>query len=317
MYRVVITGPTGAIGIALIENLIKRDISVVAVCHCNSKRINRIPKSDRVSIVECDLENIKSLPDLVSGKCDVFYHFAWACTFGDSRNNIDAQMKNIQYTLEAVEVAKKLGCNKFIGAGSQAEYGRFEGVLNSTTPTYPENGYGIAKLCAGQMSRIRCAQLGIEHIWTRILSIYGPYDGEKTMIMSVINQLLLGQKPSCTKGEQIWDYLYSKDAAQAFYLLGERGVSGKTYCLGSGKGKKLSNYITTIRDAIDSNMMIGFGDIPYSEKQVMHLCADISDLEKDTGFSPKYSFETGVSETIKWVKGVNEYEENKHYDTLL
>ena len=52
----------------------------------------------------------------------------------------------------------KLGCYKFIGAGSQAEYGRVEGKLTALTLTFPENGYGIAKLCAGQMSRILCEQ---------------------------------------------------------------------------------------------------------------------------------------------------------------
>ena len=71
--------------------------------------------------------------------------------------------------------------------------------MSASTPVFPENGYGIAKLCAGQMSRILCEQKQIEHIWTRILSIYGPYDGENTMIMSSIGKLLRGEKPALTK----------------------------------------------------------------------------------------------------------------------
>lgn len=304
MERAIITGPTGAIGIALIQELIQKKVNVVAVCHKGSKRIARIPKSEFVKVVECNLEDLNKLPDIINDKCDVFYHFAWACTVGDSRNNTDAQVKNIQYTLEAVEAAAKLGCKKFIGAGSQAEYGRYEGYLNSLVPTFPENGYGIAKLCAGQMSRIRCMQLSIEHIWTRVLSVYGPYDGENTMVMSIIKQLLEKKCPSCTKGEQIWDYLYSKDAGKAFYLLGEKGISGKVYCVGNGQGKPLSEYIETIRNAIDKALPIGLGNIPYGDKQVMHLCADISELTNDTGFIPEYSFEEGILETIAWVKGV-------------
>ena len=74
-------------------------------------------------------------------------------------------------------------------------------------------------------------------IWTRILSIYGPYDGENTMVMSTIYKLLNSEKPSCTKGEQMWDFLYSKDAALAMRLLGEKGTDGRTYCIGSGKSK--------------------------------------------------------------------------------
>ena len=111
--------------------------------------------------------------------------------------------------------------------------------LNASTPAFPENGYGIAKLCTGQMTKVLCEQKGIRHIWTRILSIYGPFDGAKTMVMSTIVSLLKGGRPQCTAGEQMWDYLYSADAGYAMYLLGEKGVSGKTYCIGGGTARPL------------------------------------------------------------------------------
>lgn len=302
MKKVLITGPTGAIGIALIQVLIENNIKVTAVCHRSSERISRIPVSENVRVVECNLDEIKNLPKMLNERYDIFYHFAWACTVGDSRNNIDAQLKNIQYTIDAVEAANELGCKRFVGAGSQAEYGRYDGKLNADAPTFPENGYGIAKLCAGKLSKIRCEQLGMEHIWTRILSVYGPYDGENTMIISIIRQLLKGQKPSCTKGEQIWDYIYSKDAATALYLLGEKGKHGKIYCIGSGEELPLASYIREIRNIIDPQITIGFGEVPYSPFQVMHLSADISDLTNDTGFYPQVSFRQGILETIAWVK---------------
>ena len=300
--RVVITGPTGAIGIALINCLIENGIEVLAVCREDSKRINSIPNHNLVKIVKLNLNEIYKLSDIISERYDVFYHLGWEGTFGNSRNNMWGQMKNIQYTLDAVEVAAKLGCYKFIGAGSQAEYGRVEGKLTALTPTFPENGYGIAKLCAGQMSRILCEQKNMNHIWTRILSVYGPYDGENTMIMSVIRKLAHGEKPSLTEGKQQWDYLYSKDAGYAMYLLGEKGVSGKIYCIGSGQTKALSEYVEILRDNISRDLELGFGEIAYAPKQVMHLCADITDLEMDTGFEPKYSYEDGIKETIEWYK---------------
>ena len=62
-------------------------------------------------------------------------------------------------------------------------------------------GYGIAKLCAGQMSRIMCSSLGIRHVWARILSIYGPYDTENSMVMSTVIKLRRGERPLFTAGE--------------------------------------------------------------------------------------------------------------------
>lgn len=299
MKRAVITGPTGAIGIALISELIRRGIEVTAVVRPDSKRKDRIPVSPLVRIAECDLSQLAILPEIID-KADVFYHFGWDGTFGNSRNNMHGQNLNVKYALDAVEAAEKLGCKTFIGAGSQAEYGRFEGCLKADTPAFPENGYGIAKLCAGQMTRILCEQKGIQHIWTRILSIYGPFDGAGTMVMSTIVKLLQGEKPSCTLGEQMWDYLYSEDAALAMVLLAEKGVGGKTYCIGSGTARPLREYIEAIRNTAAPEAEIGFGEIPYHEKQVMYLCADISELTEDTGFVPRFTFQEGIVKTVNW-----------------
>lgn len=311
MNRVVITGPTGAIGMALIEYLSQKDIQVIAVVRGESKRKNQIKESENVVIVECALADLKGLPlkvrEAVGRKqwnidqeIDVFYHFAWDGTFGDSRNDMYLQNRNVTYALEAVDAAAELGCKTFIGAGSQAEFGRYEGKLNMDVPAFPENGYGIAKLCAGQMTRVQCEMKGIRHIWTRILSVYGPYDGSGTMVMSLIASLLERKKFSCTKGEQMWDYLYAKDAAKMMYLLGMKGVHGKTYCLGSGEVRPLKEYVEIIRDLVNPQAEIGYGEVAYSPKQVMYLCADIEELVRDTGYEPDHIFETGIKETIAW-----------------
>ena len=302
MNRVVITGPTGAIGIALIEKLVEKKIQVYAVCRPDSTRIDRIPQSRYVTIVECDISQLKKLPEIIKDKCDVFYHFAWSGTVGEARNDMYLQNQNIRYTLDAVEAANDIGCTAFIGAGSQAEYGRVEGTLKPTTPVNPENGYGIAKLCAGLMSRVLCSRHGIRHIWTRILSVYGPYDGENTMIMSAIRGLVNSDKPAFTKGEQMWDYLFSKDAANILYLLAEKGLDGKVYCLGSGTAKPLAEYIETLRKCVAPGGKVELGKIPYSEKQVMYLCADTTDIVRDLHYQCKYSFEEGINLTFEWWK---------------
>lgn len=305
MQAAVVTGCTGAVGLGLIDALMKNNVKVIAVVRKGSKRSYRIKESDSLKKVECDLSELDKLPQLVQAtgiKPDVFYHFGWDGTFGDCRNDMYIQNMNVKYALDAVNAAALTGCSVFIGAGSQAEYGRVEGKLNSQVPAFPENGYGMAKLCAGQMTRIQCEKLGIRHIWTRILSVYGPYDGSATMVMSTIGKLLKGEKPSCTKGEQMWDYLYSKDAGKAFYLLGEKGVNGKVYCIGGGEARPLKEYIEDIRNAVNPEAEIGFGEVAYGPRQVMYLCADIQDLVKDTGFAPDYKFSEGIRETVEWCK---------------
>lgn len=299
----VVTGPTGAIGIALCEKLLRENVTVYAVCRPGSSRIKDLPKAAALHVVECDAKELATLPQKMEGvSVDAFFHFAWAHTIGQGRNDMPAQIENIQSTIDAVRAAKALGCQVFLGAGSQAEYGRVEGLLKSDTPAFPENGYGMAKLCAGQMSRVEAKALDIDHVWVRILSVYGPHDGPMTMISGTIRKLLAGERPALTAGVQRWDYLYAGDAADAFYLAACHGRNGAVYPLGSGQAMPLKDYIIQMRDAIDPTLPLGLGEVPYGPLQVMHLQADISALQADTGFVPKTPFAEGIRRTMDWVK---------------
>jgi len=305
--RAVITGATGMIGVALSEYLLKQGIEVTALVRKGSKKTERLFKHPGLQKVELDLTELSEeealLASGVLGKQqDIFFHLGWEGTFGDCRNDMYLQNNNIRYTLDAVRLAHRLECKIFVGAGSQAEYGRTEETLSASTPTFPENGYGIAKLAAGQMSRILCQSLGMRHEWARILSIYGPYDTENTMVMSAIRKISEKQVPEFSKGEQLWDYLYVKDAVRALYLIGENGRDGMIYPIGSGTSRHLSEYIFAIRDSMDKEAKVLLGAIPYSNNQVMHLCADISELTRDTGFVPEYTFEEGIKETVQWYR---------------
>lgn len=302
MKRAVITGCTGALGRALAEELVRENWQVIAVPRENSGRISAVPKEEGIKIVPCNLERMEELPERCKEPADVFFHLAWDGTYGRDREDCARQNRNVEYTLQAVTAAKKMGCSVFVGAGSQSEYGRVEGVLQPGTVCRPDSPYGAAKLSACHMSRILCSRLGIRQEWCRILSLYGPCDGEYTMIMSIIRSFLKGEKPACTKGEQVWDYLYSKDAARALRLAAEKGKDGAVYCLGSGESRLLREYITAVRDAAAPGLSIGFGERPYHPDQVMCLRADLSDLQRDTGFRVSYSFEEGIAETVRWCK---------------
>lgn len=295
MRRAIITGATGAIGTALIGELVENDVEVLVLCREGSSRNSNIPEHSLVTRKYCSLEQLSELKNDTGHEYDVFYHFAWEGTSGAGRNDMYLQNRNIRYALDAVGVAARFGCKLFIGAGSQAEYGRSNDNLKPDTPCRPENGYGYAKLCAGYMTRDFCHQLGLEHIWVRVLSVYGPNDGKQSMVMSTISKLRNGEVPQLTKGEQMWDYLYSGDAAKAFYLIGDKGKDGKVYVLGSGNARPLAEYVKIIRDVVAPGAEIAFGAVPYGTNQVMYLCADTSELQADTGWYAATDFRHGIS----------------------
>ena len=298
--RIAVTGSTGMIGIALINVALEEGHEVTAIMRPGSKVDASFVRSSNLTTIECDISNYAKLTSSV--KCDVLFHLAWDKTFGDGRDDVQVQMKNIVYTVDAVELAGRLGAKVFVGAGSQAEYGITNERLNGNTRTDPLSGYGIAKYSAGKMSKIKCKQLEIRFNWARILSVYGENDAPHSLTMHLIQTLLKKNVPELTRCEQIWDYIYSYDAAQALLAIGLRGKDGKTYCIGSGKERPLKDFVCDVRDAIDPSLELKFGVKDYYPYQPMMLCADIRELTEDTGFVPRYSFKEGIARTIEHFK---------------
>jgi nucleoside-diphosphate-sugar epimerase len=261
-----------------------------------------ILRSDNIHIVECSLDKIDLLPTLLQGKFDSFYHLGWTNTDKDGRNDSVKQGLNIDYTLKALKAAKKTGCKLFVGAGSQAEYGRYDIPISEDFEPRPETQYGKAKLEAGKVSAQESSILGIKHVWTRIFSAYGPHDQTHTMIMYCIGKFLKKEKASFTACTQIWDYIYSTDAAKAIISAGQNGRHKEVYNIGSGTGRELKEYVNIIADLTGGVSKIGFGDIKTPDKGLMNLTANISKISGETGFCPSVNFEDGIKETIKWYK---------------
>lgn len=299
MERVIITGPTGTVGTALAELLTESGMEVVAVCRPGSPNIANLTPHPRLQILELDIRDLKALPGVLEGPFDAFYHLAWEGTFGEGRNQPEVQLDNIRHTLDAVKAASDLGCQVFVGAGSQAEFGHYEAPAGEGTLPHPYTLYGAAKVAAGEMSRVYAQSLGLRHIWVRIFSIFGRGDDPGTLISYLIQAFREGSRPSLTPGEQPWDYLYSKDAARALKSVAEKGRDGAAYSLGSGVIRPLRTYVEEIRDLVSPEGEIGFGERPYAPGQIMFLGADLEALNRDTGFRPAYTFREGLEDMLK------------------
>lgn len=294
---IAMTGATSMIGVATIKECIKQQINVIAFARSNSSNIRRIPKSEYVKIIECDLSDMGSF-ETQEISADVFIHFGWTFTDKEGRNSPAKQMMNVQFTLDAVYLADRLGCKKFIGAGSQAEYGTPNTMLKDDTPVNPVTPYGIAKYAAGRFAKIECEKIGMEYNWVHILSVYGEYDNKGTLL----SQLFHNAKNNISMGlsgcEQIWDYLYEDDAGAAFVAVAEKGIDGRVYNLGSGIGRPLKEYVQEVIAIMNPKYNPDFGKYPYSPTQPMYLVADISALTEDTGWKPTVDFKEGIKEMI-------------------
>ena len=300
--KVIVTGASGPLGIVMVKQCIKEGIEVLAVVREGSKRAKDIPDHPLVNTLFWDMDHIDELDIKPDKKYDVCFHFAWMHTGDEYRENPLAQGKNISATLKTAEFAKKMGCRAFIGAGSQAEYGLLNEKADEKTAEKPVTMYGTAKLAAGRMVMEYCRQNGMRCNWIRIFAVYGPYENDYIFTAYMIRSLLKGESPKLTPCTQIWDYLYCEDAVRAFLLVAKNVKKSGIYCLGSGNAKRLSEYVNVIRDIVSQDTKLLIGEVPFSKNQIMHLEADISKINKDTGFVPEIAFDEGIRRTLEWYK---------------
>lgn len=303
--RAVVTGATGVVGVALIKELISQNIETLVLTRKNG-RIDKIPTHPLVKFKICSLEELSDF-NITDEKYDVFFHLGWAGTYGEERNDLKKQELNITYTLDAVDLAHRLGCNTFIATGSQAENGTLEygQKVSDASPENPISAYGKAKLQAARESRKLCKKLSLRHSWCRILSVYGPSDAPYTMVMSTLLKMLRNEDCNFTPAEQQWDYIYSGDVAKALLGIAENGIDGAIYPIGSGKTKLLKDYILEMAKITETTGKCNFGAIDYYPNQPMYLCADIDNLLNDTGFAPETNFKDGIQKTIEYIKENN------------
>lgn len=284
------------IGVATIKATIANDVEVYAIVRNDTKRISRLPQSKNIHVVYGTLEtlaHIQGLPD----KADVFYHFAWAGTNKADRDNPYIQEKNIQYTLDAVELAHKMNCNRFIYAGSQAEYGPVDGLIDDDTKFAPLLSYGIAKYAAGILGRKLCSEKGMKHVWGRIFSVYGPHDNEGTMLDYALKCWQSGNAAKFSSATQSWNYLYWDDAGEMFYRLGQENIPSGTYLIANDESKILREYIEIMMKVYGEKAKAEFS--PIGEDKPFGLRVNPTKTLETINYKPTVSFEEGIRRMIK------------------
>lgn len=299
MKHAIVTGATGFVGRTLIRELVSKGISVIALVRDISPKTVFLNTFSNVMPIVCPLENIECLPEILGqSKPDtVFYHLAWQGTAGDARTDCRFQLENVNFTIEALRTAQRMGCEGFIGAGSLMEYESTCAVYDTDTLPSPANIYSTAKLTAHYMSRIIAANENIRFVWPYITNAYGEEEESPRFLNTTVRKILTGKPLEFSAATQLYDFIHVSDAARAFFLLGECGRNGKTYCVGSGSPRALKEYITEMKDILSPDLELGFGDTPGISLGAQYF--DTNPLAFDTGFHASISFREGIQRLKK------------------
>jgi len=297
--RVLLTGATGFIGARVAERLHERGHTLALLVRCPRSADRAAALYSRCEMIVGDLALPETYADAVRAfRPDTLVHAAWSGVSSGDRNE-PSQIGNIASTALLLEEAMASGIEAFVGFGSQAEYGPKNRKLDEQAPTEPTTLYGYSKLAACRVAKAMCRMKSVRHAWLRVFSVYGPRDNPGWLIPSLIAKLQEGAVPALTRCEQIWDFLYIDDAADAAVAVVESATAAGVFNLGSGTGQPLREVVTLLRDAVRPGAELGFGQLPYRSDQVMHLEADIARLHDATGWQPTTGLKRGLMQVVK------------------
>lgn len=271
-----ITGASSFIGVELCRCLAGNGHQVIAMSRRENEQLNDIANNGYLQVFYADMQNL--MERAIDVKADVFIHLAWAGALLGQRDNQELQEGNISFSLECVKLSKRMGCQLYVDAGSQAEYGIVPGVITEDTPCYPVSAYGKAKL---QMYRETCEmtqRIDMKYIHLRILSVYGENDHPNTLIISSLKKMKANEPIEMRSGGQKWNYVYVKDAARQIAELSIHAVNDEcfkqeVYNIASNDTRKLQDFIVAMKDITESSSELKFGG--YNPENDVNLDPDM------------------------------------------
>ena len=297
MKKVIVTGAAGFTGCNLVEELLRQNYFVYAVVRPQSEHNKRLKESENLKFIPLDFSEYNLLAEKIHETCDYFFHLTWQSEGG--RNNFFKQYQSLEYTLKTLKAAVKIGCKRFICTGTQAEYGSHKEIITEETLTNPLDAYGAVKLATCHLTRNLAKQLKIDWIWGRIFSTYGKYEPAGRMLPDLIKSLLARKSFSLSSATQYWDYLYSKDAAEALIALAEHGQAGEIYNVANGDYKPLKEFTEEIRQIVAPDISLNYGK---TQATVVSLRPSVEKIFKYTGWKAKVSFSAGIKEAVNFLK---------------
>lgn len=300
MKKALVTGANGFVGSAIVRELIANDIEVIALDRegCNGN----IPSEGKVRFVPFELGSLSDVtPILTEFKPDVYYHLAWFGMNGAARGDASIQLKNAEWTLDALRQSVEIGCKRFVGAGSIMEYETYEAVLSQGNRPGSAYSYGAAKLAAHTLCMVEAQKLGMDIVWAEITNAYGVGENSPRLINSTLRKILADEPIEFTSGIQNYDFVYIDDTAKAFRLIGENGKPFSHYLIGSSNAKPLKEFILEIQKAVAPEKVFIFGNVPFTGVNLSLERFDCSLTEKDTGFKAEIAFEDGIRRTMEWL----------------
>jgi dTDP-glucose 4,6-dehydratase len=321
MKNILVTGAAGFIGSNFVNALLKKrdDIFIVNLDKLtyagNLENLKASENKKNYRFVKGDIANAE-LVEYVFQKYDIKFVVNFAAESHVDRSILGSKVfyeTNVIGTNVLLETARRFEVERFLQVSTDEVYGSLgaTGYFTETTPLSPNSPYSSSKAAADMMVQAFHHTYGMPVLTTRCSNNYGPFQFPEKLIPLMIINTLNGKKlPVYGDGLNVRDWIYVLDHNYAIETVLEKGKIGEVYNIGA------KNEMTNIDIVRLILKHLGKGDemIEYVKDRPGHdrrYAIDNNKIETDLGWTPQFSFETAIGETIDW------YLNNKEWWTRI
>jgi nucleoside-diphosphate-sugar epimerase len=313
-----VTGATGFIGSALVEELLAHGIETTCIVRARTGGQTR-PIPAKTTIVEVSSFALPELKSKLAGiTTEAVFNLA---SYGVQQSDRDPQRLidgNLGVVSNLLQATAEWRLRRFVHAGSCSEYGfpeRNNVPITETEALRPASMYGAAKAASVLFGGALAPQLQIPFVTLRLFGVFGPHEAPDRLIPYLIRKLRHDEPVDLTPGEQVRDLLYEEDVAKAFVAAADAPAiqSGEVYNICFGRPTRVRDVGEAVADALGKpRQLLHWGERQYRSDEPMWLVGDHRRFTAATSWQPRISVQEGIRRMIAQNSHTRAASEHQH-----
>ncbi|HOU11584.1 MAG TPA: GDP-mannose 4,6-dehydratase [Anaerolineae bacterium] len=310
-YKLLITGASGFIGSHLVEEMVRRGAQVKAFVHYNSRGdigLLRYADPQVLSEVELyfgDLKDPDAVRKAMEGTRLVFHLGALIGIPYSYVHPYDVVQTNVMGTLNVLTAARQLELERVIHTSTSEVYGSARYVpIDEAHPLQGQSPYSASKIGADKLAESFHLSFGMPITTVRPFNTYGPRQSTRAVIPTIIVQALTQDVIKLGNLDTTRDFTYVVDTARGFIAAAETEATiGEVFNLGVGEEISVGELANLIIKIVGRDVRIECESARMRPEgsEVNRLLSNNSKARQLTGWVPQFTFEQGLTQTIKWI----------------
>ena len=269
----------------------------------NLENLADIEGDERYEFVKADIDDPEALDRAFSRGAEGVVHFAAESHVDRSVLDPSAFVRtNVVGTQNLLNAAMKHGTERFLHVSTDEVYGSLgpEGLFTEETPLAPNSPYSASKAGSDLLVRAAWHTHGFPVLITRCSNNYGPYQfPEKLIPLMITNALEDKPLPVYGDGGNVRDWIHVEDHCRALLRVFQAGTPGEVYNIGGNSERTNMQVVEGILRILDKprELITYVKDRPGHDRR---YAIDSTKIRERLGWRPKWNFEEGLEETVRW-----------------